>query len=134
MKKAIQKIRIFEFCVLMVLFSGCKNNSSSHTSLVFRTTGGSAMNKILMITLIFLLTATIFTGCRKMGNTTPSTGVPTSSSTKSTVVPMPEIPLPSGTNTTAPQGSNGVPEDAPPLPSRMRGPAAKGPRYEAALR
>jgi hypothetical protein len=86
------------------------------------------MRKFLIITLIFVLTATLFAGCRRMGDTNPSSDVPTSSSTTGTQATLPELPLPSGTNTTSPSGSD-VPDSAPELPNRMVRPSAKGPRY-----
>lgn len=100
------------------------------------------MKKAWMITLIFVLTATLFTGCRNMGNnTTNSTAAPgTSSSTRPTVMPTPEIPLPSGTNTTGPNattnpggttipgGSTGT-EGTTGMPGRAARPSARGPRY-----
>ena len=99
------------------------------------------MKKACIVTLIFVLTATIFTGCRNMGSTTQSTEKPgTSSSSRPTVVPMPEIPLPSGTNTTSPSNGTGTPggistpgaSGAPngtEMPGRAARPSARGPRY-----
>ncbi len=98
------------------------------------------MKKACIITLICVLTATLFAGCRNMGNTTTTTTKPgTSSSSRPTVVPMPEIPLPSGTNTTSPSrpsapGSTGLPggSSAPggtEMPNRTARPSARGPRY-----
>lgn len=89
------------------------------------------MKKACIITLIFVLTATLFAGCRNMGGTTQSTAKPgTSSSSRPTVVPMPEIPLPSGTNTTSPStpGSTGTPNGGNGS-TGMPGGAARGPRY-----
>lgn len=94
------------------------------------------MKKACIVTLIFVLTATIFTGCRNMGSTTQSTEKPgTSSSSRPTVVPMPEIPLPSGTNNgtgtpggTSTPGASGVPNGTE-MPGRAARPSARGPRY-----
>lgn len=92
------------------------------------------MKKACIVTLIFVLTATIFTGCRNMGSTTQSTVNPgTSSSTRPTVVPMPEIPLPSGTNTTSPSGTSTPGGTDTPngteMPGRAARHSARGPRY-----
>ena len=76
------------------------------------------MKKISIIVLIFVLTATLFAGCRKMGNNTTGTTVPSSSvMTKPTVVPAPEITTSPTTSTTEMPGR-----------SALR-PSAKGPRY-----
>lgn len=89
--------------IILYDISGCKTKRRRNTRLVFRKTGGYIMKKACIITLICVLTATLFAGCRNMGNTTTTTTKPgTSSSSRPTVVPMPEIPLPSGTNTTSP--------------------------------
>ena len=76
------------------------------------------MKKISIILLIFALTATLFAGCRKMGdNTTGSTAPSTSTMTKPTIVPVPEITTSPTTSTTE-------------MPARNASrPAAKGPRY-----
>lgn len=100
------------------------------------------MKKLSIITLIFVLTATVFAGCRRNTDTNPTTVAPgTSSSTRPTVMPMPEIPMPSGTNTTAPGGTNGSTPgtdstpggsngtDGTTMPGRMVRPSARGPRY-----
>ena len=103
------------------------------------------MKKISIITLIFVLTATLFAGCRNGNSTNPTTVAPgTSSSTRPTVMPMPEIPMPSGTNTTAPGagstpgGTNGGTDGTggtnggtggTTMPGRIVRPSARGPRY-----
>ncbi len=103
------------------------------------------MKKLSIMTLIFVLTATLFAGCRNGNSTNPTTVAPgTSSSTRPTVMPTPEIPLPSGTNTTAPGGTNGSTpgtgstpggsngtdgSGGTTLPGRMMQPSARGPRY-----
>lgn len=100
------------------------------------------MKKAYMLMLVFALTASLFAGCRNMGGgttSTSSTNAP-SSSTKPPVVPMPEIPLPSGTNTTSPSGStlpvpsgstpgSSVPEGTGTVPGGAARRSARGPRY-----
>lgn len=106
------------------------------------------MKKAYMLMLVVALTASLFAGCRNMGGSSTSTNAPTSSSTKPTVVPMPEIPLPSGTNTTSPSGTTlpvpsgstnpsvgstpggaSDPEGTTNVPGRAVRPSARGPRY-----
>lgn len=93
------------------------------------------MKKMCSIALIFVLTATLFAGCRGGNSTNPTTPSVTSS-TQPTVMPKPEDPMPSGTNTTAPGGNGGQlpggtsdPEGTPGVPGRMMRPSAQGPRY-----
>ena len=76
------------------------------------------MKKISIIVLVFVLTATVFAGCRKMdNNTTGSTAPGSSTSTKPTIVPAPEITTSPTTSTTE-------------MPARNASrPSAKGPRY-----
>ena len=94
------------------------------------------MKKACIVTLIFVLTATLFTGCRNMGNnTTHSTVAPgTSSSSKPTVVPTPEIPLPSDTHTTNPSSNPGTTTNPGSTAGTegstgVTGRSARGPRY-----
>ena len=94
------------------------------------------MKKLCSIALIFVLTATVFTGCRGGSSTNPTTTAPGTSSTRPTVMPVPEIPLPTGTNTTAPgqddpslPGGTADPEGTPGVPGRMKRPSARGNRY-----
>lgn len=100
------------------------------------------MKKASIITLILVLTATLFTGCRNMGGTTNSTAPASSSLTKPTVVPAPEITTPTSPNgATTPGGAtNPGGENDPsgivtmPSTSEMPGragsrPSARGPRY-----
>jgi hypothetical protein len=81
------------------------------------------MKKFCTIALVFVLTASLFTGCG-CPNTDMTTTAPLTSSTRPTVMPKPELPLPSGTNTTAPGGSTNDTT----LPNRMVRPT-QGPRY-----
>ena len=83
------------------------------------------MKNTSIIILILVLTATLFTGCRNTANTEPNTTVP-SSSTKPTVVPMPEIPTPSGSDTTAPTAI--APEGSSGMGDRAMRPGRRGPR------
>ena len=79
------------------------------------------MKKTCIMSLILVLTATLFAGCRNMNDTTPTTTKPLpSSSTKSTTAPAPAIPAPSGGDAT-PNGTE--------LPNRMVRPTARTPRY-----
>ena len=94
------------------------------------------MKKICSIALIFVLTATLFAGCRGGGSTNPTTTVApnASSSTRPTVMPKPEVPMPSGTNTTTPgngaaHGGSADPEGTAGVPGRMARPSARGVRY-----
>ena len=73
------------------------------------------MKKISIIVLIFVLTATLFAGCRNMGNNT--TAPSSSTMTKPTVVPAPEITTSPTTSTTEMPARNAL------------RPSAKGPRY-----
>ena len=73
------------------------------------------MKKISIILLIFVLTATLFVGCRNMGNNT--TAPSSSTMTKPTVVPAPEITTSPTTSTTEMPARNAL------------RPSAKGPRY-----
>ncbi len=99
------------------------------------------MKKASIMTLILVLTATLFTGCRNMGgnSTSSTTTAPAaSSSTKPTVVPMPTLPLPS--NSTTPGGATNPGETNTPGGATEPGtsgvtgrganrPSARGPRY-----
>ena len=94
------------------------------------------MKKACIITLIFVLMAVLFAGCRNMGDTTPTTIKPTtSSSTRPTVVPTPEIPMPSGTSTVPSTPTNPGRPDTTTMPSGTEMPgrsgraATRSPRY-----
>lgn len=79
------------------------------------------MKKACIMSLILVLTATLFAGCRNMNDTTPTTTKPLpSSSTRPSTAPAPAIPTPSGTDTT-PNGTE--------RPNRMVRPSARAPRY-----
>ena len=87
------------------------------------------MKKLCSIALIFVMVAALFAGCGRDDSTNPTGVTPDTSSTRPTVMPSPEIPMPSGTNTTAPSngGTEGGINDTT-LPGRMVRPA-RGPRY-----
>ena len=85
------------------------------------------MKKASIITLILVLTATLFAGCRNMGNTTNST-TPSSSSTSTTAsaLPLPEITKPSTSTTPSAETDPSTTT----MPGRSAGrPSSKGPRY-----
>ena len=86
------------------------------------------MKKASIITLILVLTATLFAGCRNMGNTTNSTtpSNSSSSSTTTTALPLPEITKPSTSTTPSAETD----PDTTTMPGRSAGrPSSKGPRY-----
>lgn len=98
------------------------------------------MKKASILALIFVLTATLFAGCRNMGNNTTGTNMTPASSSSSTMLPLPERPLPSGPSTTNPGGAMN-PSDSTTTPGvvtepgtsgingRSARPSARGPRY-----
>ena len=82
------------------------------------------MKKASIAILILVLTATLFAGCRNMGNNPSNTTVPTSSSTRPTVGPQLPLPTDSGNETTPGNpGSSGI-------EGRNLRPSARGPRYK----
>ena len=95
------------------------------------------MKKTSIMALILVLTATLFAGCRNMGGNQGNTTTPVSSSTtKPTAAPTPQLPLPTGNTATTPGGatnpsSNGsMPGDgASGIEGRAVRPSARGPRY-----
>ena len=97
------------------------------------------MKKLCSIALIFVMVAALFAGCGRDDSTNPTGVTPDTSSTRPTVMPSPEIPMPSGTNTTSPSrpsapGSTSLPggSSAPggtEMPNRTARPSARGPRY-----
>ena len=89
------------------------------------------MKKLCSIALIFVLTATLLAGCRGAADTNPTNSAPdASSSTQPTLMPKPEVPAPSGTDSTAPNGGDGTDGGVidPTMPNRMVRPT-RGPRY-----
>lgn len=123
------------FAFFMAGISGCKIMQRRNNSFEFRNTGGFEVKKACILTLIFVLTATLFCGCGNRGNNTTGPMAPAaSSSTKPTLLPKPNLPLPSGTTGTNPGGmtdpSNTTnPGDTTGLPGRAARPSARGPRY-----
>ena len=92
------------------------------------------MKKASIMTLILVLTATLFAGCRNMGGNPGNTTTPMGSSLPTqTVAPMPELPMPTASNTT-PGGTNATIGDATDpgtsgITGRAMRPSARGPRY-----
>lgn len=89
------------------------------------------MKKTSIAILILVLTATLFAGCRNMGNTPGNTTVPTASTIRPSVGP--QLPLPS-VNPTTP-GANTMPGDSTEpgtsgIEGRTMRPSARGPRYK----
>ena len=86
------------------------------------------MKKTSIVILILVLTATLFAGCRNMGNNPGNTTVPTSSTAKPTMGP--QLPLPTDNPTDS--GNDATPGD--PSNSGIEGktlrPSARGPRYK----
>ena len=98
------------------------------------------MKKASIITMVLVLTATMFAGCRNMGGNPGNTTAPMGSSTRPTLSPNPQLPLPTGDLTTNPGGATNPSDNtatpgattdpgAPGIAGRALRPAARGPRY-----
>lgn len=112
-ENAIQKIKFSIFCRI---FPGVKKITGEILAM-YSEKGGLQMKKLCSIALIFVLTATLLVGCGG-NNTEPTASIPdASSSTQPTVMPKPELPTPSGTDSTAPDEND---------MNRMMRPSARG--------
>ena len=88
------------------------------------------MKKASIMTLILVLTATLFAGCRNTGtNTTGSTAPVGSTSTTSTVMPMPDVTLPTEPSITTTPGGVTDPATGGMTGRAASRPSARGPRY-----